>query len=383
MRHQIRLFLGLLAIIGLRTLTVSAAGQGDVQTKSFAISQGGSLELVTGAGDVRITTWEKAEVHIEARGVRPEDVDRLDMTQLGASVRVEYRPPRRSSRGIRFEISVPAHFNLNIRTSGGDIRVQGTLTGDATGQTAGGDVTIGNVNGKVDVSTSGGDVRVGRVQGDASMHTSGGDVHLEMAAGEVDAHTAGGDIRIGTVGRTITAKTAGGDMTVGDVSGDAKISTAGGDINVGRVSGGASLDTAGGDISLREATGQVKAQTAGGDIHLENVSGSLEANTAGGDIEATLNPSGTGSSRLVTAGGDIKLYLPETAGVTIDARIRIKGDWDEHIRKYDIHSDFEAQTYRKDEAREEIRATFTINGGGQRIWLETVNGHIEIRRSAK
>ena len=112
------------------------------------------------------------------------------------------------------------------------------------------------------------------------------------------------------------------------------VSTAGGDIQVGKVSGSATMKTAGGDIILNGASGVVMAKTAGGDLHLKNVTGSVQGETAGGDVAcANSDRSGSGSSRLATAGGDVTLFIPENAKATIEARIRIRGTLERFERR--------------------------------------------------
>ncbi|HEY5615448.1 MAG TPA: DUF4097 family beta strand repeat-containing protein, partial [Bacteroidota bacterium] len=121
--------------------------------------------------------------------------------------------------------------------------------------------------------------------------------------------------------------------------------------------------------------------TSGGDIILENITGSIDAKTSGGDIRAELIPSGKGSSELVSAGGDIKLYIPENAKATIEAIIRVDSRWGRSRSrrdKYEVKSDFKSDTY--DDGEDDIRATYILNGGGERITLETVNSNIEIRK---
>lgn len=355
-----------------------------VRSKSFTVEKGGRFEITTRSGDIRITPWSKNEVLVNAEGIDDEDVDRLKMTQSGNTVRVDFRP--RSSWGgwdgdqIRFDISVPADFNIQMRTSGGDLEVMGTLSGRIEGSTSGGDITLNNVAGTVDMSTSGGDIRVGDIKGNVELNTSGGDITLRKVDGEADVKTSGGDIRVESVGKRLEARTSGGDIEIGDVGGEANVSTAGGNVQVRKVSGGARLKTSGGDIVLQGASGTVEAGTAGGDIELTGISGSIKAKTAGGDIKAELIPSGRGGSELTTAGGNIRLAVPENAKATIEALIRIEGRWGSRKSRYSVKSDFNHESYEQDDDAEEIRATYKLNGGGEQIYLSTVNSNIEIRK---
>ncbi len=140
------------------------------------------------------------------------------------------------------------------------------------------------------------------------------------------------------------------------------------------------MKTAGGDITLDGASGVVMAKTAGGDLHLKNITGSVQGETAGGDVHAEIRPTGSGRSRLATAGGDVQLFVPENAKATIEARIRIRGHWKESKEDYSVISDFKATKYETDDDVHEIRATYVLNGGGELINLETVNGDIYVRR---
>jgi DUF4097 and DUF4098 domain-containing protein YvlB len=385
MKKHITLIISLLMLV---VLSVPAqkrdVEEKGVRSKSFTVEKGGRFEITTKSGDIRITPWSKNEVLVNAEGIDDEDVERLKMTQSGNTVRVDFRP--RSSWGgwdgdqIRFDISVPTDFNIQMKTSGGDLEVMGTISGRIDGSTSGGDINLSNVAGTVDMSTSGGDIKVGDIKGNVELSTSGGDITLKKVDGEASVKTSGGDIRVESVGKKLEARTSGGDIEIGDVGGEANVSTAGGNVKVRKVSGGAKLKTAGGDIVLNGASGTVEAGTAGGDIDLTNITGSIDAKTAGGDIKAELIPSGKGGSELKTAGGIIRLAVPENSKVTIEALIRIEGRWGSRKSKYAVKSDFDAESYEQDDDAEEIRATYKLNGGGERIYLSTVNSNIEIRK---
>lgn len=353
------------------------------RTKVFKVGKGGKLDLSTSVGDIRITPAPKDEVVVTAEGIDEEDMDRLKMEQNGNNVRVTFKP--RSSWGgyggdVRFYATVPTTYDLVMKTSGGDITVESGLTGSVEGSTAGGDIKLGRLSGDVEMTTSGGDITADDFTGNGHLRTAGGDIRIGKVGGKLEVSTSGGDITVENVAKTLEARTAGGDIEVGDVGGEAKVSTSGGDVRVGRVSGKASMATAGGNVELKGASGSVSARTSGGDIRLENVTGSAEAKTAGGEVEAEINPTGKGSSRLVSSGGRVKLVLPEGAKATVEAVIRVHGSWGRRSDRYVVRSEFKADSYDKDEDDEEIRAVYTINGGGERIELETVNSDIEIRK---
>lgn len=349
---------------------------GESKSQTFQVGKGGTLEVSISAGDISVSSWEKSEVFVKAEGIDPEEIDELKMSQIGNNVRVSFRPEW-GSHHVRFMIQIPADYNTDLHTSGGDLELQGIFRGTLEGSTSGGDIRLGDVQGRVEMSTSGGDVVAGKITGTANLRTSGGDIRLTNCSGNVDVSTSGGSITVGDVGKTLVARTAGGDIDIGNVGGEATISTAGGGIRVGKVTGSVTMKTAGGDIELRGGSGLIRAKTAGGDVNLTDLTGSVEASTAGGDVRAQLRPSGKGRSRLSSSGGDVILFVPANAKANIDALIDIRGRWDDE--EYQILSDFKSQTYDKDQSTKEIHATYILNGGGESISLETVNGNIEIR----
>jgi DUF4097 and DUF4098 domain-containing protein YvlB len=356
---------------------------GPSTTKTFDVKKGGDLvvEIKRIGADIKVETWNKNEVAVKVEGISGDDLEWLEMEKDGNTVTVYFEPGNgwRRHRSARFYINVPSEFNIDVGTSGGDVEVVGSMKGTVVATTAGGDVEIDDVKGEVTLKTAGGDVTAGDVDGDAKLKTSGGDVEVGDVTGELVAATAGGDIEAGEVGGDLEAATAGGDIICKDVGGEAEAKTAGGDIELGVVKGGISARTAGGDIEVLGATGRVVAKTAGGDVELASVKGQVDAETAGGDISVELDPTNAGKSTIETNGGNIALYLPAGAKATVEAYIRLRSrDWDDDEDRYDVRSDFKAESHDKDDRA--IRARYVINGGGKVIKLETTNGNIEIRK---
>lgn len=373
---QLRYGLMIVSAFVILAFVAVTAGDADTQDKSFPVKKGGTLlvDIENAGADILVKTWSKGEVHVQVMGISGDDLDDLKMGESGNTVTVEYYGDNGHgwgrSRQMRFTVSVPEAFNLDLSTSGGDIVVSDPIKGDVEAATSGGDVEVDVVDGKLSLKTSGGDISARDVLQDASLKTSGGDIEVGNVKGELSVATAGGDIDIGMVDADLTAKTAGGDIMIENVGGDAKVATAGGDIEVGTVSGSATLKTAGGNIELGGASGTVAAKTAGGDIECFKITGSVDAATAGGDVYAELDPKGNQTSSLETSGGDVTLVIPAGADATIDARIRLRGRHDE----YDITSDFKAKSH--DKTSKNITASYVLGKGGPRITLDTVNGKI-------
>ncbi len=370
MRHKI-------LIIAIACLTLPGVVWGYEVNRQFEVGAGGELRLNARQADIRVELREGSLLALRCRELDESD---LEIRQSGNLIEVQQKGGRFGWRDATFELIVPVRFNLDLRTGGGDVRIDGGLEGMLLVNTHGGDVEFGDVRGETDVRSSGGDIEGGEIAGNAKVRTHGGDVTLGSIGGTAEISSHGGDIELGRIGNRLQAKTYGGDVLVGDVDAEAELVTLGGDIEVGRVSASALLDTKGGDILLRGASGNVTARSAGGDLELLDVTGSIDAETAGGDIYAFLSPGGSAGSRLVSKGGDIELSLGSGAGVTVRATIRIRGSWGSRSEQYVIESDFPADSHEKDAVTREIRGVYTVNGGGPVVEVETVNGDIRIRR---
>jgi len=159
---------------------------------------------------------------------------------------------------------------------------------------------------------------------------------------------------------------------------DVDLKTSGGDINLDHVAGSATLKTAGGNVFLTTAHGAVVARTAGGDIRADSIVGSNDAKTSAGNIEVLLIPSGAVKSKLSTSVGNVTLYIPENAKASITARNRMHywGGWTSNEEV--VYSDYKEDSYEQDERGREVRASYTLNGGGQSIILDASMGNIEI-----
>ncbi|MCB1669777.1 MAG: hypothetical protein R3F41_10545 [Gammaproteobacteria bacterium] len=387
-------------VTGMAILSFGAIGSLPVHAQSgdieevFDVSPGGRLNIISDAGPITVRTWEQSRVQV--RVINPEGFD-VSLEQSGNEIRVVADDAPGRSR-IRFEAQVPREFNLELDTGGGAIEV-GDMAGDVYADTSGGAITVGSVeNGDVVVDTSGGAIVIGNVvNGDVNADTSGGRITIGNVSGDVVADTSGGVITIGDVDGDVSADTSGGNITVGEVTGNVSLDTSGGTINAGYAGGSMTADTSGGNIELAgsdrlliadtsggtiriaRSGGPVQVDTSGGNIFLGPINGYIEADTSGGRIEAVLGnlePGQDGHIDLDSSGGDIELTLPAGHAATIDARIKVsrraRGD-------YRIYTDFPLAISGEDDR--EVIGRGDINGGGDRITIETSNGDIHINRA--
>ncbi|NOY78020.1 MAG: DUF4097 domain-containing protein [Calditrichaeota bacterium] len=395
-------------------------------TKTLSAGRAGILDIRNKKGDITVKGWDQPRVRIQQK-VKMDVITKSEAQKgfelvknslhvSGKRILVDGQDFRSWMR-VDFVVMVPRAFNVNLRTSGGDL-ILTRLKGSEELTTSGGDIEIRHAEGQIQARTSGGDILVREAKGTLALATSGGDLELSAITGVLSASTSGGDIRLKNCGDRIAvatsggdiqivntrgymnARTSGGNIDVRDANGPLHITTSGGDIQAVRVSGNvtaktsggdigiedvlkrATAITSGGDISLMNIGDAVVAKTSGGDIDIKNAGSSVNAVTSGGNISVNMNPRNFKTdhhAKIISSGGDLELSLPAKLPASIHAVIRI-----EHklLQSYSITSDFPLQIQKRDEKGwiKLIEATGDINGGGDKIELKTVNGNIVIKK---
>jgi len=280
--------------------------------KSFTVQPGGVLRIETQGGDIHVQSSPDPTVKVVARERIRASTDAeadevlkkltlaIEQQPTGVSAVAKYEkdvpgfhwgswPPVR----VDFTVTVPASYNLDLKTSGGDVTV-GDLAGKVALRTSGGDVTLGKITGDIDAGTSGGNVRLEEGAAVVKLGTSGGDIRVGRVAGPADLGTSGGDIEIKSVENTLHAATSGGDVTAGfagPLKGDCKLATSGGRVRV-TIDQGAAFDldaaTSGGDVDATGLTITIEKGGAGRSRLAGKVNGGgslLKLRSSGGDIE--------------------------------------------------------------------------------------------------
>ncbi len=372
------------AIWAITAISLVYAGVTDQQerTKTFTVQKGGTLEVNVNPGDILVNTWEKDQVVIKVKGMDDDELKEVEIKQSGNKISVSNKSHWGWTSEATYVIEAPVNFNIEVKTSAGDIVINGNLKGYLRANSAGGDVEFKNVDGDVKIYTAGGDIETGNVTGDLKLNTQGGDIVTGAISGKSsEVSTMGGDIQIKSTSSGVEATTYGGDIQIGDIGGNAKVITYGGDIQLGKVSGSVKSSTYGGNIELESASGQVEAETYGGNLSLKKITGSVNAKTQAGNVYVELNPSGNGKSSIQSNAGEVMIALPSTAKATINAEIRVRGWWDKEANGFAIESDFPAKSSNKSSDDKEITAEYVLNGGGAQISVKTINSSIKISKS--
>lgn len=270
--------------------------------KKFSVNPGGTLTLKTDVGTVKVTGTSSNEVSVVAdiHG-RQRMVDGFEISadQTGDGVSVTGRAKEHGSWffntsdgiDVEFTVKVPHSYNLQIHTAGGNLYV-GDVAGKVNASTSGGEVEASAVEGSLDLRTSGGGVKAARIVGDATLETSGGDVHASQVSGNLSASTSGGNIGISEVGGSIQAETSGGNVII-RVKGSNK---------------GIHAETSGGNIEIaipRDAGATIDAETSGGDVVCDvpvTVSGRIRES----EVKGVVNGGGP-TIYAHTSGGDVRI----------------------------------------------------------------------------
>src|ERR1051326_3958166 len=130
--------------------------------KSFIVAPGGKLTIRADRGsiDVKTAATDKVEIEVTREPGRGADSDILEKHQVtfaqdGNDVTVEARIPgvkntwgRGNNLKVHYDVTIPAKYNVNLKTSGGSIAVK-DLEGEARTETSGGSLKFGQIKGPV------------------------------------------------------------------------------------------------------------------------------------------------------------------------------------------------------------------------------------------
>ena len=362
-RFQIVLILQCVLFTGLAI--ADAAVENHIEN-SFQVTPGGRLMVDSdrGAIEVRTADSDHVDVKIERKvkkdgkwsveEVLEDFAITFDHSDDGVTIRAKYDKKNRrrwkqerNRLRIKFLITIPQRYNVDLKTLGGGISVA-DLEGEIRSQTAGGNLRIGRIKGPVWGQTVGGHIKLEGTVGDADVETSGGGITIGSVAGAIEAITTGGSIRIDEATGGVNAKTSGGGITIGRVAGPIEATTTGGSIRIDRAGG-------------------VNAKTSGGNITVKEVMRSINAKTFGGSIEAYISRQPDGNCSLETTGGSVTAYLVEDIAVDVDAQ----------TTGGHVSTDVPITVQGKIRGN---RLQGAINGGGPLLKLHTFGGSVHLHK---
>ena len=321
-----------------RAITPGATDSSFEKSVNVRVGETLTLDLEHTGAEITITGWNESRVRVRGslggRSWRETEVG-LVADGGGALLRTRYLGSSRTTTfSNRFEIQVPRRFNVEISSAGGSITIA-DVDGTFRGSTGGGSIDIRRAAGDVRLGTGGGDIRVADSNLRGSVSTGGGAVRIDNVKGGLTGSSGSGDVlydnrnadratsnsvrpreenrpryiidgveasdeeaaRMG-LGRSRT--TTSGSSTTTLVSAD----QSGVDERFG--ANGIRRNKAGGHIVLDEAPDGARLTTGGGAIRVGASSGEVFASTGGGPID--IGPA-AGSVVATTGAGDVTVMF--------------------------------------------------------------------------
>jgi DUF4097 and DUF4098 domain-containing protein YvlB len=176
------------------------------------------------------------------------------------------------------------------------------------------------------------------------------DMVVEGMEGQIYLETVEGEIRaVGGRGH-VNLRSVEGDVSVRDAEGSIEIASVDGEITVSRVKGSVLCETVDGDVILEEIdSSEVEATSVDGEIR----------------FDGAIHPEG--QYRLLTHDGDIRVGIPEGAGLTLTVAL-VDGDFE---------TCFPIDETKRDRGR---RFELILGDGRARMELEAFDGDVFLCR---
>jgi len=257
---------------------------------------------------------------------------------------------------------------------------------------AGGQFTVKNFNGPIDVRPSSGNTvelrAEKRPKGGADItdvgfevrKSSNGDVSICSTQNEDscdgDHHSDNGWRRQVTVSMTVLiprnlrlrVATGNGALSVEGAGSEVQASTGNGRVHIGETQGLVRVSTGNGDVDVRNAKASVHVSTGNGNVDVVTVEGPVEVSSGNGDIDVRMSALRAKEDMAFhTGSGDVKLTLPAN----------YNGELDASTGNGTIRSEFDLKIKGQLSPRH-VRAT--IGAGGPMLRMSTGNGEFEIRK---
>ncbi|WP_415975932.1 DUF4097 family beta strand repeat-containing protein [Rhodococcus sp. 077-4] len=213
--------------------------------------QVGSIEVVATerVDTVVAVTPTNASKAVDRKGADNTkiDFDGERLTIIGPRPRISLFGPTES---VEVKVELPRGSRLSIEVAAGSLRTVGDLgavrvksstgpveldtTGDLWMRAGHGNATVDTALGNIDITADHGQIRVGTVVGDATLKASHGSITVRESGTELDAKLSYGDLEVGRALGGVTAKTAYGSITLHQVdSGAIDVESGYGQITVG------------------------------------------------------------------------------------------------------------------------------------------------------
>jgi DUF4097 and DUF4098 domain-containing protein YvlB len=246
------------------------------RNERWEVGERPSLDIRVPVGTVEVYVGDAGILQLT---IDAADADKFEIFKTGDRISVRH-PSRwgRGGRNSRVVAHVPAHTDVDLSSTSGEVRLAGSL-GVVRVHTASGDIEVGDAA-RLDVRTTSGDLSCGDVSGTAHVSSISGGCTLRRVGGSLDATLTSGDLRVDLCDGDMTVVSTSGDVRVGCCGGgDIAVRSISGDVRVGLPAGirvDAEISTLSGRATLPEpapAADHVDRRPVR--LHLQTVSGDV------------------------------------------------------------------------------------------------------------
>jgi len=209
---KIVIFMGF--FISVMLLSFANVSAGEKVDKTLDVADKGEVEISNSRGNIEVTGWDKNKISV--KGELDDLTERFIFTTSGNKTLIKVELPDRSTSsrsgdGSNLKIFVPLKFSVQFG-------------GIAT------DITISNIESKVDVNSVSGDIELDKIDSRTYINSVSGNIDLKNINGAIEISTVSGDVKAMVSSTNIFVSGVSSDISVKtDKIESAQISTVSGD----------------------------------------------------------------------------------------------------------------------------------------------------------
>jgi hypothetical protein len=302
------------------------------QSLQQALPAGASFEIDNPRGDVTLSgTSDDNQVHVmlhkevysRSDSDAADKAQRLTPTITNPNGNLQFRIPTLEGARADLIITVPPGAIDTIIANHGDVHVS-------------------NIKAAVNVTANHGDVEASAITGPFVTHinNSGSSLSVHSTTGPITVQGRGGDVSMSDINGSVNID---GDFFgtthLEHIRQNVRFHTSRTDFQLGRLDGEMNISSDE-DLSADQAVGPVILTTRNRNITLERIAGDLSVTNRNGTVDLTSAPP-LGNVTVENRNGSVNLTLPDQAGFNVHAETsdgNLQNDFDLPVRENDQHS---------------------------------------------